>query len=299
MPQILDGAAAAVAVVADAFADPPLLLVDGIAASGCPLGGTASRVCNQLGVPRAITATFENCEVPVPSGSLVIDGSATLTADNGTCPSVLLLPIEQSVNLRLLYRDAEGTTQRAVSAELTASVSMLRGLDSPCFYSGISAVVSGLVQTQAAGGAGVDVHLDDTEIVADVGAQTAECVATEHRQELTGTAVFTDSPAARTYTVAFQAFELARAASATAVDLRMNGKVAGPCFGGGALLTTSTELSLPLTDFCPSAGTVVLETDFAPLQTLDYADGQVSVDENGDGEADTVYPSCVAAPGCE
>lgn len=299
VPQILDGAAAAAAVVAEAFADFPLLLADGIAAAGCPLAGTASRVCNQLGVPREITATFENCEIPAPSGSIVIDGTTTLSADNGTCPNVLLLPIAQSVDLRLLYRDAEGVTQRAVSAELTASVSMLRGLESSCFYSGITAVVTGVIQTQAAGVDGVDVQLHDTEIIADVHAHTTGCLSVDDLQTLSGAATFTDFPGERTYPIDFQSFGVQRtAAAAAAVDLEMNGKVGGPCFGGGALMTTAAALQVPLTDVCPSDGSVVLETTFAPVQTIGYGGGEVAVDEDGDGEADAVYPSCAAAPAC-
>jgi len=266
---------------------------------GCPLGGTASRVCNELGVPREITATFDNCEIPAPSGSLVLDGTATLSSDIGTCPNVLLSAITEAVDLKLLYRDSEGTMQRAVSAELTAAVSSLRGLDSPCFYTGISAVVNGLIQIQAAGGGGVDVDLNDTEIVADVVAYSPACLAVESRQTLDGAATLTDFPGGRAYPIDFLTYEIHRVASQFAVALDIIGKAGGPCFGGGATLTTIAPVQLPMSDVCPVGGTILVETTFAPLNTLFYGEGGVDVDEDGDGEADASYPSCTAAPACD
>jgi hypothetical protein len=278
-----------------------LLLVDGIAgtvAPNCPLGGTASRVCNQVGVPREVTATFDNCAIPAPSGSIVIDGHVTFTTLLGVCPNALEPPINEAVNLRLQYLDSEGAMQRAVAAELTADVSDLRGLDSPCFFTGISALVSGLIQTQVAGGAGVDAVLDETEVVAEVTTYSSDCLALESQQTVDGTMALTDFPAERDYPIDFQTYELTRVASPFGVDLGISGKAAGPCFGGGATLSTVALLQLPLSDVCPAGGTILVETTFAPPHTLFYGEGGVEVDEDGDGEADAMYPSCFAAPAC-
>jgi hypothetical protein len=301
VPQSLDGAAAAVAVVIEAFADFPILLVDGMAdvdVTGCPLGGSATRFCNQLGVPRVVTAVFDDCAIPAPSGSIVLDGSATLTALTGTCPNVLLPPIDEDVNLQLQYLDAEGAMQRAVSAQLTADVLDLRGLDSPCFYSGITATVSGLIQTQVAGGAGVDVMLNDTEIAADISSHSTDCLALESTQVFDGTVTFTDFPPMRTYPIDFQTLELMRVASLFAEELEIDGDAAGPCFGGGATLSTVAALQLPLSDVCPVGGTVLIDTSFAPPHTLFYGEGGVEVDEDNDGDVDESYLSCSMAPGC-
>jgi hypothetical protein len=290
-----------VAVVANAFADFPLLLVDGVAGvagPNCPLGGNASRVCNATGVPRDITATFDNCHIPAPSGSVIIDGTVTFTADNGTCPNVLLSPVTQAVSLRLQYLDSEGAMQRAVAAQLNGAVSDLRGINSPCFFTGISAVVSGVIQTQVAGGAGVDAMLTGTEVIADVTDHSAECLPLASTQSLEGGVTFTDFPAQRSYSIAFETYELARVATAFSVELEVAGKAGGLCFGGGATLSTTATLQLPLSDVCPVAGTVVVETTFAPLNTLFYGEGGVEVDEDGDGEPDATYPSCTAAPAC-
>ncbi len=301
VPQILDGAAAAVGVVTEAFTDFPLLLVDGLAdvgPQGCPLGGTASRLCNEAGVPRVITATFDNCAVAAPWGSIILDGIVTLSAPNGTCPNVLLPPIDEDVNLRLQYLDSEGAMQRAVAAVLNADVLDLRGLDSPCFYTGITATVSGLIRTQVAGGAGVDVGLDDTEIVADISSYNADCLALESKQVFDGAVTFTDFPSTRSYPIDLRMQELSRVASPFGVDVEISGDVAGPCFGGGATLSTLAALQLPLSNVCPVGGAVLVETSFAPPHTLFYGEGGLEVDEDNDGDADESYLSCAMAPDC-
>lgn len=300
MPQNLDGAASAAAVIAAAFSNFPALIADGIGAGGC-VSGSAVRTCNDLGAPREIHTTFESCEVDAPSGKLVLDGSLTLSAITGMCPNILVEPITATVNLKMVYRDAQGATQRGVAANLTASISARRGLDSPCFSTGVTAIVNGTIQTQFGEdgeNGGVDAELTGTVLVADVQAFNTACVPLADHQTFDGLVTFTDHPGGRLYEVELETYLVARTATAVDVQSEMTGAASGPCFGGGAMVTTPQTLHLPLAEVCPSDGAVHLESGGNPPRDLAYPDGQVEVDVDNDGTADVTYPSCLAAPAC-
>ena len=248
-----------------------------------------------------INTTFESCEADVPGGKLALQGNVTLSSITGTCPNILVGDITAEVDLRMVYLDMEGTTQRSVAADLTATLSSRRGLDDPCFSTGVSGVVNGTIRTQyGEGGAagGVDAELDDTGLIADVQTFSPNCVPLEDQQTFSGNVRFTDHPSGRVYDVDLMNYLVERTATAGGAESEMTGTASGPCFGGGAMVTTPAALQLPAAALCPTAGTVHLERAGNPPRNVVYGDGKVEVDIDGDGIADMMFPSCTSAPAC-
>lgn len=237
------------------------------------------------------------CRIPAPTGSLTLDGNVTLSAPTGSCPNVLLEDVTQTVDLTLVYRDAEGITRRAVAADLMAVITEHRGLDNPCLFTGVTATVSGTIEMLVTG-SHVDVELIDTQMVADVSTFDEECLPLVDVKTLNGQAGFTEQPQQRAHPVDFESFSISRTHTATGFDIEETGTALGPCFDGESTVATPSLISLPLGDQCPSAGTVTLFDGETPTRTVQYIDGTVEVDADADGDTDDTYPSCVLAPAC-
>lgn len=288
----------ALAMIAAAFSDFPLLLADPIATSGCPLGGSARRICAAVGFPREITATFADCRIPAPGGSLALTGSVRLSAQTGSCPGTLLGDVTQAVNLTLVYRDDDGAVRRAVTADLTAAIAEHRGLNTPCLYTGVTASLQGAMEVLLGSGLRIRIDLRGLQVAADVSASTSHCLPFEDRRTFAGTAAIVDPLAQRVFPLSFSSYELQRLHTADGVEIAMMGAAGGACFGGGSAVGTAEAMRLPLGDICPDAGTIFLLGGDTAGRTFFYSSGALQVDSDGDGMADEDYPTCRSGPGC-
>lgn len=275
-------------------------------AGACPLGGSATRSCSGVGQV-TLGFAFDSCRVPTASGSVVIDELPPATAavslsGTGFCPAVLP-PWSATVGVSALFRDPQGGLLLATSAELTGSISPTLG--GSCQASAASLMLTGTVRSQFSDGSAVALTFANTAVVVTVMQFNADCVPIRYRMTFDGPGAVTVEPAAALTSgtaggvataVVFDGFVVDQDASGTPTQTFLDGDIDVACAGATLSFDTTQLLAQAVGQPCPQQGILRITAGGAITNLIYHPAGQVGIDSDDDGFADSDLDSCQEAP---
>ncbi|HUI26905.1 MAG TPA: hypothetical protein VL403_12545, partial [Candidatus Kryptonia bacterium] len=266
---------------------------EGGAAGACPLGGSATRSCPLLN--STMTLTLTGCTVPTSSGSVVIDGTISVTGSAPCVSNVVLPPWNATIHVTAVFRDPANGSLLTATADLSGSVDPQLG--GSCQATGADMVLSGSIGTQFAGDGSVSEAFQNTSVAVAVSSFSQQCVPLNYAMTFNGPATITTSgngggAAGEPFVVTFGNFVLQQNATANPTAIRMDGDITAACYGGTVTLQTLTPLAQAVGQPCPSVGVIKVTAPTGTAQLLYLAGGAVGIDTNLDGVSDETFQSC-------
>jgi len=277
---------------------------DGMAAgNSCPAGGTATRTCSSSGGKPTSNVAFSGCQVPVPSGTVTVEGTINATASSGSCPDLLFPPWTAAINVTATFRDPSSAILLTVTANLTGTVSPQLDFFGSCKVSGADLTLSGTLASQFAAGGSVTVLFQNTSVSVAIDDFNSQCVPVNYAMTFNGPVQITSSSGGgaaaalsnEPLDVVFNAFVIRQNANANPTQTWMDGGVSSPCFGGGITLQTMQPLTQTVGQPCPNSGVVRITSPPGQPQILYLPGGQVGIDTDLDGDSDRTLGSCFDA----
>ena len=263
----------------------------GAAAAGpCPRGGTATRTGD---IPGTLDLTLSNCAMATAAGLLVVNGTASL---DGVLP-----PLSFTANLEARFTNAPGTSPTLThKADVRGTITPSPG--GACYMTAaVLTLRSGTLSSEASGGIGVSVVLDNTTVNVTVDTFNADCVPVEYGMLFNGPAALGVPGASgaggasddESFQVTFSNFIVAQDTRALPTQTRLDGPLSAACLGGAVTITTGKPLHQGVGDFCPIGGVLRVATASSTGDVIYLATGEVGIDDDFDGTGDTFYASCL------
>lgn len=273
-------------------------------AGACPLGGSASRNCSG----GTLAIDFTACRVATAAGSVTIDplppADPAISLAGGFCIAGFPLPpLAATIGVSAAFRDAQGGALLTASAALSGPIALVLG--GGCGVTGATMTLTGTIRSQFADGSAVGLTLAGTAVAVNVAQFNADCVPIDYTMTFDGPAtVIVEAGAALTSgalgeaatPVVFESFVVAQNATGTPTLTALDGGLGVACAGADLTLDTVQPLAQAVGAPCPQAGTLRVMAGAATTQLFYLAGGQVGLDADADGVAESQLDSCQDAP---
>jgi hypothetical protein len=270
---------------------------EGGGAGACPLGGTASRVCEGGAAGLEIRLGLDACAVADgEEGSLTLDTHTpiTLTSALGQCPNILLPPVNAVADLAAVYRDSAGEVVLNSDAVLTAVLQELVGGAPACVVQSLRMTVSGYLLSTVPGIGATELRLADTSVAMQIRSYSLDCVPLEYTLRFNGAAQLTDLTRTpeEVAPVTFVDLVVDVDARGPTTTFSLDGGLDFDCVEGSIVLETTDPLTAAAGANCPTGGTLAIDSPEGPATIRYNADGSVDVDSDNDGTFDNEFASC-------
>jgi len=222
----------------------------GGAAAACPLGGSVTNSSTIF--PPTYTFTF----TPTPPYCAVETSDGGKVAFQGG--AFLALAGTSTIDITATFSDLSGTTLYEIAtANVTGTVNGIPKLEGSCFLTAISLTLTDTLSTtmMQPSPATVEVNFNNTTLSLSNIAFSSACVPTAYDLTLNGPATLL-APDGSQVDVIFNNLALHITSSGGNTTLQiLSGGMSSPCFGGAAALT-STTLTVPNHQACPTSGVI-------------------------------------------
>jgi hypothetical protein len=199
------------------------------------------------------------------------------------------------------------TTDANLTATIAVSIRAAQGGSEPCdvgtplgnqVITGVAMTLNGPLQSSPASGGQVTMTFANTMANLTINGYSADCVPDDYLLVLDGSAQvsqlsggpFGSGSGEVGYDVAFDDFTIDAEVSGTTTTADFSGKITAICFGGTAMLSTPTSVSLILGEFCPTGGTIAVQ-DVGEILYSNGPGDRVTVDDGT--PPDETYPTCL------
>lgn len=249
---------------------------DGGAAGSCPDGGTATKTGNIL----STKITLTGCKVATFDGSVTFDGTINtqFTSFN--------------LDVQAQFADQMGAPISLTHAVLTGSISpTLSGKN--CYVSAATFTLNSGSLTTTRGSTQVAVNFQGTTMDVTNITFNASCALLKYLLTFDGPAVLVDPNRMQT-NATFNQLTMDVDDSGSPTTLVLGGGMTSACFGGSAVtLMTTTPLTVPKGDNCPTAGAITISAqDQVVGHSVFNMDQSVGLDVDGNGSTDLTAPNC-------
>jgi hypothetical protein len=313
---VSNAVAGGAAVVAKGFAGIPSLITaivtgltrgaaesgvggEGGAAGACPLGGEATRTCEQAGLAVNIQLGLDDCAVQsADGGSLTLNTNSfpiSLATATGQCPNVLVPPVNASADVVGTYRDGEGAVTLSSRTNVTAVINELVGGAPTCVVQNLRMTVTGSLSSTLPAGGTTILNLFQTIVSIVIHSYSTDCVPLEYTLTFNGPAEARDltREPPQSAPLTFDNLVVEVDASGAMTTFELDGGLDFDCIDGAITLETVTALTAATGALCPTAGTLLITSPEGPATIRYNANGSVDVDVDNDGTFDNDFASCV------
>lgn len=231
----------------------------------CELGGTVFTNI-EIVIPTAnITVEFNSCRVSRPGGSVMFDGSLTVTG------VTLQLVGNADFDAVITFMDDQQQVVAVTDADIQSPVQLTAPIGTgPCTIDLLGERnITGVDLTQMTGTLGsavpdegvAEVTFLDTVVNLDINQYGTDCVPTSFDLMFDGNAQIAQTAAGQSlsFDVEFDAFLLTVNQSGDQSLVTMSGDLIASCFGGTITLGTPQDLSFLLGSFCPESGVITVQ----------------------------------------
>jgi hypothetical protein len=257
----------------------------------CPISGTTSQDCTQMGFDVRLILGASMCKAGGPAGgTATFDGQITIEGA-GFCP----IPFggNYTVDLTLFLESATGTSL-SVDASFGGNIVPSIELDNPCLIDALSGTLNGSLQALLPDGSGTNITFANTAFVFLSPTYDNECVPLTYTFLLNGAASLSETKSGVGFPIIFQNFAITQYAQTNPISIEYEGRIRSDCAGGALLsLDTFVPVVVAAGELCPRGGAIGVSHG-GTSRVLYNADGSVSIDRDNDGIPDATYPSCLS-----
>ncbi|HVO24217.1 MAG TPA: hypothetical protein VMW56_11370 [Candidatus Margulisiibacteriota bacterium] len=252
---------------------------NGGAAGNCPDGGTATKTGSILTTTKI---TLTTCKVATFDGSVTFDGTINAQVLAGTF----------NLDVQAQFADQMGSPISLTHAVLTGSISPTLSGQS-CYISAAEFTLNSGSLTTTRGSTQVAVNFQGTTMDVTNITFNSSCALLKYLLTFNGPAVLVD-PSRMQTNVTFNQLTMNVDDSGSPTTLILGGGMTSACFGGSAVtLTTTTPLTVPKGDNCPTAGAITISEQAQVVgHSVFNMDQSVSLDLDGNGSTDLKAQNC-------
>lgn len=257
----------------------------------CPITGTTTQDCTQMGSDVRLVLGSQNCVVQGPSGGLAtFNGTFTLQGP-GVCP--VALGGSFTFNLIVELTPPQGPSL-TVDARLFGSLSPEVDFGTACLVAALLGTVNGPLMATMPDGRGTVISFDNTSFTFTEPTFNDDCVPLRYAFTFDGIARLKEARAQEFHEVRLNSLALTQDASLSPVLLEIDGGIQSNCVGSLVALDTVDPLAVGAGESCPRSGHIRV-SDGAPTGVFFNADSSVTIDADGDGIPDApTYSTCLA-----
>lgn len=244
----------------------------------CELGGTVFSDIQTVGLAANVTVIFTNCEIARPGGSVVFDGSLTVTGLN------LQFRGNGAFEATIEFKDDQGQTSAITQADIQSPVALTTvagggdacAVDIPVLGSRLITgfdltMLTGTLDSIVPNEGTARVEFLNTNVQLDISESDGECVPIAFQLLFDGNSQITQTSDAGSeiaetsggttvaFDLEFDSFLLSAVQTGDESLVTMTGDLIATCFGGTITLSTPEQLSFILGRFCPGDGVLGIE----------------------------------------
>lgn len=257
----------------------------------CELGGTVFSDIDISFPTGTVTVNFNMCAVSRPGGSVLFDGSLTVTNLN-----VLNFRGQGAFNATIQFRDAQGglsaetvaNIQSPLQLTLVAAQGDPCAIDTPLGDRAINSIglteLTGTLTSNVPNQGQATVDFDSTSVQLDITDSGPDCVPTAFDMTFDGDSMIEQTAGSTQvgFDLTFVNFLLSAVQSGTESLVTMTGDLIASCFGGMVSISTPLNLSFLLGQFCPGSGVISIQDV-----------GEIIYSQQGVGVGGMTFASCL------